>query len=140
MIQPTKTKSLAGAAIGAAAGTLVCAILASAAWAAGNESFATGIMFGGAVGIAGTLALFLRSRKSGAPAEARLVGGTADERERRVAMRAGAFAAVAMFAAAVVVAMVTAIWSLQAMAGIAIIMYAGLFTATGTFAVLVRRN
>jgi len=97
-------------------------------------------VFGGAVGIAGTLALFLRSRKSDAPAEARLVGGTADERERRIAMRAGAFAAVAMFAAAVVVAMVTAIWSLQAMAGVAIIMYTGLFTATGTFAVLVRRN
>jgi hypothetical protein len=140
MTQPTKTKSLAGAALSAAAGTLVCAILARAAWAAGNDSFATGIVFGGAIGIAGTLALFLRSRKSDAPAEARLVGGTADERERRVAMRAGAFAGAAMFAAAVVVAMVTAIWSVQAMAGIAIIMYTGLFTATGAFAVLVRRN
>lgn len=140
MTQLTKTKSPAGAAIGAAAGTLVCAILASVAWAAGNESFAAGIIFGGAVGIAGTLALFLRSRKRGAPAEARLVGGTADERERRMATRAGALASVAMFAAAIVVAMVTAVWDLEAQASIAIILYAGLFTATGSFAVLVRRD
>lgn len=140
MTQQTKTKSLAGLAIGAASGTVVCAILASIAWAAGKDSFARGIVWGGAIGIAGTIALILLANRRGAPAEARLAAGQADERERRLATRAGAFAAVAMYAAAVVVAMVTAVWDLKAEGGLAIIMFTGLLTAAGTFIVSVRRR
>ena len=80
------------------------------------------------------------ARRRGAPAEARLAAGQADERERGLATRAGAFAGVAMYSATVVVAMVTAVWDLEAEAGPAIIMFTGLLTAAGTFIVSVRKD
>lgn len=140
MTQPIKTRSLARLAIGALAGTLAVAILASIAWAAGNASFAHGIVWGGAIGISGTITLILMARRRGAPAEARLAAGQADEREQRLATRAGAFAGVAMYAAAVVMAVVTAVWNTGAEASLAIIMFTGLLTAAGTFTVSVRRG
>ena len=140
MTQHIKTKSLARLAIGALTGTVAIAILASVAWAAGNGSFARGIVSGGAIGIAGTITLVLMARRRGAPAEARLAAGQADERERRLATRAGAVAGVAMYAAAVVVAMATAVWDLEAEASLAIIMFTGLLTAAGTFIVSVRKD
>ena len=140
MTQPIKPPSLARLAIGALAGTLTIAILASIAWAAGNDSFARGIVWGGAVGIAGTITLIVMARRRGASAEARLAAGQADERERRLAVRAGAFAGVAMYAAAIIVAMVTEVWHLESEGGLAIIMFTGLVTALGVFVVSVRKD
>jgi len=140
MIQPTKPKSAARVAIGAFAGAAACALLATIALAAGNESFARGIMTGGVVGIVAASVLVIMARRKGAPAEARLVAGQADERERHLAMRAGAFAALAMYAAAIVVAFLTAVLDFEAQAGLAIIMFTGLFTVLGVFIVSVRKG
>lgn len=140
MIQQTKPKSAARIAISAIAGSAACALLATIALAAGNDSFARGIVSGGAIGIGAVSALVIAARRKGAPAEARLVAGQADERERHLAMRAGAFAAIAMYAAAVVVAMLTAVVEFEAQAGLAIIMFTGLFTVLGVFIVSVRKG
>ncbi|MCB2412504.1 hypothetical protein LGT39_06530 [Demequina sp. TTPB684] len=125
--------------VGAASGAVAAAVLASIAWAAGNDSFAKGIVWGGTVGIAAVVALLMLARTRFATAEARLVADAADERERRLATDAMALAAIAMYAAAVLCAMAT-LFGLEPEASLAIIMFTGLITAAVAFAVSVRRD
>lgn len=125
-------------AIGAGSGALACAVLSSIAWAAGNDSFAKGIVWGGTVSIAAAIALLMLARTRFATAEARLVAASADERERRLATDALAYAAVAMYAAAVLCAM-GMLFGLEPEASLAIVMFTGLISASASFAILARR-
>ncbi|WP_291377428.1 hypothetical protein [Demequina sp.] len=126
-------------AVGAGSGAVAAAVLASIAWAAGNDSFANGIVWGGTIGIAAVVTLLMLARTRFATAEARLVAHAADERERRLATRALAVAAVTMYAAAVLTAMGT-LFGLEAEASLAIIMFTGLISAAVAFAISVRRD
>lgn len=139
MTSTLKQNSSLGIAIGVVAGTVTLAVLAGIAWSAGHPDFARGVVLGGAIGIAGVVTLKTLARTRFATAEARLAAGAADERERRLATRALAIAAVAMYVAAVVTAMAT-MFGLEPQASLAIIMFTGLIAAAVAFAVSVRRD
>jgi hypothetical protein len=139
MTRTVKRGSSLAIAIGVASGTVVLAILAAVAWAAGEPNFARGVLQGGAFGIAGAVTLIVLARTRFATAEARLVAGVADERERRLATRALAIAAVAMYVAAVAASIAT-MFGLEPEASLAIIMFTGLIAAATAFAVAVRRD
>lgn len=123
----------------AGSGALACAALVWVANLAGNDSLARGISAGGAVGVGAVITLLVLSRRSQAPAEARMVSGRGDERERAIGIRALAFAALAMYAVAVVTTMVGAFVEVAVEAALASVMIAGLITAVVTYAVGVRR-
>lgn len=126
-------------AAGSASGALACAALVWIANRAGNDSLAKGISAGGAVGIAAVVVLLLLSRRAGAPAEARMVAGRGDERERRIGVRSLAIAAVAMYAIAVVLTMVGAYVEISVEAALASVMIGGLVSAVAAYVIGVRR-
>jgi len=135
----TAKKTAFGMAIGALSGTMVCGILAAVAWASGNDSFAKGILWGGALGIAGMMTLLILSRTRHATAEARLAAGAGDERERAAAVRSGATAFVCMYLATIVCAFGNS-FGMDPAAGYAITMFTGLIAALTSFAIRVRRG
>ena len=127
-------------AAGAASGGLACTALVWIANQAGNDSLAKGIATGGSIGITAVVVLLLLSRRSQAPAEARMVAGRGDERERRIGLQALALAAVAMYLIAVVCTMVGAFIEVSMEAALASVMIGGLVVAVASYAVGVRKD
>lgn len=125
---------------GAGSGALAIAGLVWIAKLADNDSLARGLSAGGSVGIATVIVLLVLSRRSQAPAEARLVGGRGDERERGIATKALAFAAAAMYAVAVVCTMLGAFIEIPVEAALAAVMVGGLVTAIAAYAIEVRKD
>lgn len=125
---------------GAGSGALAIAGLVWLAKLADNDSLARGLSAGGSVGIAIVIVLLVLSRRSQAPAEARLVGGRGDERERRIGTRALALSAAAMYATAVVCTMLGAFIEIAVEAALASVMIAGLVVAVAAYAIGVRRD
>ena len=137
-----KTPTHLGARIvaGTAGGSLAIAGLVWLARIAGNESLAKGLITGGSIGIAVTVTLLLLARRSQAPAEARIVAGLADERERRIEVTSLAYAGVAMYAVAIVATMLGAFIEIPLAAALFAVMVTGLATAATHFAIAVRRG
>jgi hypothetical protein len=139
MTSPLVRNSSVGLAIGALAGALTCALLASIAWSADRPDFARGIVWGGSFSIVGVIVLKILSHTRFASAEARLASGKADEREKGLAVRSLATASLTMYGAAIISAFAT-MYGLEPQASLAIIMFTGLITATASFAILARRG
>lgn len=132
---PTVTRIVGGAA----AGSLAVVGLYYVAQLADNESLARGILTGGFGGVTTVVVLLLLARTRFASAESRLAAGRADERESRLATRAGVMAGGVMYAAAVVAVFLSA-FGVAHEVGYALIMLSGLATAVLSYAVMVRRR
>ena len=122
------------------AGSTGCAAFVGLALLADNRSLAKGMIVGGSIALAAYVALAVISHvRSDAPPEARLATGIADERDRQLATRAAAHAAIAMYAVSVVGAIALA-FDASGLAVLACVMWAGLVTAGLSFIISVRRG
>lgn len=122
------------------AGSTACAAFVALALVADKPSLAKGMVIGGSLTLAAFVALTVVAHvRRDAPPEARLATGIADERDRRLATRAMAHAAIAMYAVAVGGAIALA-FGASGIAVLACVMWAGLLTAGLSFIISVRRD
>ena len=139
MTSPTRNLAIK-LATSVVAGSTACAAFVALALAADKPSLAKGMVTGGSLALAAFVALSVIAHvRRDAPPEARLATGLADERDRRLATRAAAHAAIAMYAVSVGGVMALA-FGASGIAVLGCVMWAGLLAAGLSFIVSVRRG
>ena len=130
-------KSALAKGIGLVSAAAVLTVVIAIAKATDHDSFAKGALVGGAFALLAMGFLLWRGSRGGAAS--RVASGNADERERRMFREASADAAIAMMGAAIG----CAIWTLfdaEAIAVLAVVLWAGLLTWVVSFALRARRG